>query len=215
MSAVISTIQPLYASQQQLLGIYLPSMRQRFKSEVNRMTSGAMAELLVDRPYRLELTFLLSYLHAFHWMQHNVHTDYREQVLATFQAPARRWLMDLLLTSSSEDFIRGYIEHWLKAGPGGPAQQEQLLRRLAAQGGDVEQLVSYIAQVWDGLGLFSKDYKTAYGNLARHERERYGDMLSEQDLERLALVDQLPDPGFKGKTPRLAKAGIIPAMGCP
>ena len=215
MSAVVSSIQPLYASQQQLLEIYLPRMRQRFKSEVNRLTSGAMAELLQDRPDAAQLTFPLSYLYAFHWMQHNVHGDYREQVLATFQAPARRWLMDLLLLDDAEGFIRGYIDHWLQAGPGGPAQQQQLLSLLAGQDGEVERLVAYIQQVWDGLGLFDKDYKTAYGELARTERERYGDMLSEPDLERLALVDELPDPGFKGSKPRLAKAGIIPAMGCP
>jgi hypothetical protein len=140
---------------------------------------------------------------------------YREPVLATFQNPARRWLMDLLLTGSPETFLRGYIAHWQKAGPGGPAQQELLLRLLAGQGGDADRLVAYLQQVWDDLGLFDKDYKTAYGELARHERERYGDMLSEPDLERLALVDTLPDPGFKGSKPRLAKAGIIPAMGCP
>lgn len=215
MSAVVSHIQPLYASQQQLLGVYLPAMRQRFKNEVNRLTSRGMAELLGDRSDAADLSFLLTYLYAFHWMQHDVHADYREQVLATFQAPARRWLMDLLLADSDEAFIRGYIDHWLKAGPGGPAQQDQLLRLLAGQGGDVDQLVKHIRQVWDGLGLFTKDYKAAYGELARHERERYGDMLSEQDLERLALVDALPDPGFKGSKPRLAKAGIIPAMGCP
>jgi len=219
MSAVVSTITPMYASQQQLLGIYLPAMRQRFKHEVNRLTAGGMAKLLGNRPDAPDLGFLLTYLYAFHWMQHNVHADYREQVLATFQAPARRWLMDLLLSDSDQAFIRGYIDHWLKAAPGGPAQQGQLLRLLAAQGDDPQRLAAYLQQVWDGLGLFRKDYKTAYGELARHERERYGDMLSEPDLERLALVDQLPDPGDHkkqgGKAPRLAKAGIIPAMGCP
>jgi len=215
MSAVVSTIQPLHASQQQLLGIYLPAMRQRFKGEVNRLTGGAMADLLGDRPDAAELSFPLTYLYAFHWLQHNVHADYREQVLATFRNPARRWLMDLLLVDSGEDFIRGYIDHWLKAGPGGPAQQDQLLRLLAGQGGDPSRLADHIGRVWDELGLFRKDYKTAYGELARHERERYGDMLGEPDLERLALVDALPDPGFKGSRPRLAKAGIIPAMGCP
>ncbi len=215
MSAVVSSIQPMYASQQQLLAIYLPRMRERFKHEVNRLTGGAMAELLGDRPDRDDLTFLLTYLYAFHWMQHDVHVDYREQVLATFTNPARRWLMDLLLVDEADDFIRGYIDHWLRAAPGGPAQQGQLQRLLAAQGGDVERLVERIRKVWDSLGLFTQDYKKAYGDLARHERERYGDMLSPEDLQRLALVDALPDPGFTGDRPRLAKAGIIPAMGCP
>jgi hypothetical protein len=214
MSAVISFEQP-YASQQQLKEIYLPAMRQRFKNEVNRLTAGAMAELLGTRTDAADLGFWLTYLYAFHWLRHNVAEKYRAEVLATFQNPARRWLMDLLLTDSRDAFIQGYIDHWLQAGPGGPAQQAQLLRLLAAQEGDVARLAEHIARVWDDLGLFDRDYKTAYGDLARHERERYGDMLSAQDLERLAMVDELPDPGFPGSKPRLAKAGIIPAMGCP
>ena len=44
MSATASTIQPLHASQPQLLGVYLPAMRQRFKNEINRLTSGAIAD---------------------------------------------------------------------------------------------------------------------------------------------------------------------------
>ncbi len=215
MSAVVPVIESLYARQQQLLAIYLPAMRQRFKNEVNRMTAGAMAERLAGRADTADLSFLLSYLYAFHWIQHNVHAGYREQVLAGFQAPARRWLMDLLLYDDSDVFIRGYIDHWFKAGPGGPPQQDQLRRLLAGQGGDAAQLADYIQHVWAGLGLFSKDYKSAYGDLARHERKRYADMLTEQDRERLALVDALPAPGLDGGSPRLAKAGIIPAMGCP
>ncbi len=216
MSAVAPSIQPLYASQQELLGTYLPAMRQRFKNEVNRMTSGGMAKLLAGQTDAADLSFLLSYLYAFHWLRHNVHSDYRERVLAAFQAPARRWLMDLLLQCDRGDaFIAAYIDHWRKADTGGPVQQGQLLQLLAKQGGETVQLCDRIQRVWDGLGLFSRDYRTAYGDIARHERERYSDMLGEADLERLAILDELPDPGFAGGRPRLAKAGIIPAMGCP
>ncbi len=215
MSATEPAIRPLNASQQQLSGIYLPAMRQRFKNEINRLTSGAMQDMLDGRPDAADLSFLLSYLYAFHWLQHNVHAGYRERVLATFQAPTRRWLMDLLLSDSRDAFIAGYIGHWLKAARGGPVQQVQLLRLLEGQGGDPDRLSGYIQQTWESLGLFSGDYKSAYGELARHERARYGDMLGEMDLERLALVDKLPDPGLKGSEPQLAKAGIIPAMGCP
>ncbi len=215
MSATVSTIQPVYASQQQLAAIYLPAMRKRFKNEINRLTSGAMAETLSGRADAADLSFPLSYHYAFHWLRQNVHVDYREQVLATFTAPARRWLMDLLLSDDSDTFIAGYVQHWITAEPGGPAQQGQLLRLLARQGGDADKLISYIKQVWHGLGFFSTDNKTAYSNLAHHERERYRDMLSEADVERLALLDELPDPGFEGSRPKLPKAGIIPAMGCP
>ena len=215
MSAVVSTIEPLHATQQQLLGVYLPAMRRRFKHEVNRMTSGAMAERLAGRADAADLSFLLSYLYAYHWLRHNVHAAYLERVLAGFGAPARRWLMDLLLSDSGDAFVRGYIDHWLEVGPGGPVQQRELLRLLEAQGGDPERLVAHVRGLWDALGLFGKDYKAAYADLARLERERYGDMLGEHDLQRLALIDTLPDRVPDSARPRLAKAGIIPAMGCP
>ena len=144
MSATVSAIQPLYASQQQLLGIYLSAMRQRFKNEINRLTSGAMRTMLEGRPDAADLSFLLSYVYAFYWLRHNVHADYRERVLATFQAPARRWLMDLLLSDSHDAFIAGYTEHWLETGRGGPVQQLQFLRLLEGQGGEADRLSGYI-----------------------------------------------------------------------
>jgi len=200
--------------QQTLLAVYLPAMRQRFKAEVNRMTGGAMAELLAGRLEPADAAFLFSYLYAYHWLRHNVAADYREVVLAGFRAPARLFLMRLLLADSAEAFVRGYVDHWRQA-PDGPVQREQLLRLLAAQDGDPERLTHAILDTWKALGLFDRSYKIAYGDLARQERDRYGGMLEAEDQERLALVDALPDPSVPGPKPRLPKAGIIPAMGCP
>lgn len=201
--------------QRRLLAIYLPNLRQRFKAEVNRLTAGGMAEMLGDRPDAADLAFLLTYLYAWHWLRHNVADRYREGVLATFRNPARLFLMRLLIEADSADsFVEGYIRHWLEAPPGGPAQQGQLLRLLAAQGGDLDRLRDHVLEVWKSLGLFVQTYKVAYAGLAKEEKARYGDMLDRADRDRLALVDELPDPA-KGQRPRFAKLGIIPAMGCP
>ena len=204
------------AQQQALLDIYLPAMRQRFKSEVNRLSASGMRELLGERGDAADLTFLLTYLYAWHWLRHNVAEGYREGVLAAFRAPERLFLMRLLVSAdSAEAFVDGYVRHWLQAAAGGPVQQAQLLRLLHAQGGDPKALTGYVLEVWRSLALFTQTFKVAYAGLARQERDRYGDMLSEPDLERLALVDKLPDPKPMGKKPRFAKLGIIPAMGCP
>ena len=53
---------PSTTDQQELLNSYLANRRQRFKSEVNRMTGGAMRELLGGRGDADDLVFLLSYL---------------------------------------------------------------------------------------------------------------------------------------------------------
>jgi len=212
-SAVQQTLDP-----QSLLGIYLPAIRGRFKAEVNRLTSGAMAEMLGGLPDKADLSFLLSYLYAYHWLRHNVPADYRQAVLASFKNPERLFLMQLLLGAETDSaFLDGYIRHWQQAPVGGPVQQQQLLRLLAAQHDDPEQLKQRLLDIWRQLGLFTQTYKVAYGDLARQERDRYGEMLGPEDEQRLALVDKLPDPAppSHSRPSRFAKLGIIPAMGCP
>ena len=201
--------------QQTLLAIYQPALRQRFKSEVNRLTSGGMLQLLGERADAADLSFLLTYVYAWHWLRHHVPDDYRAGVLASFKNPQRLFLMRLLLGApSAADFVEGYARHWLQQAPDGPQQQAQLFRLLEAQGGDVSALRDYVLGLWKSFGLFVQSQKIEFAGLARKERDRYGDMLSEPDLERLALVDNLPDPGAD-KNRRFAKLGIIPAMGCP
>jgi hypothetical protein len=199
--------------QQELLAIYLPRMRERFRNEINRLTGGAMRQLLEGHVHADDLAFLMSYLNAWHWLRRNVHQDYRPKVLAAYRNPARQFLMQLLLAETAEDFVRGYISHWMSQPEGGPVQQQELLRLLASEGNDPQRLADSIMETWKALGLFTTEIKLAYADLARHERERYNNMLGDEERERLALVDTLPDPAA-GEI-RFTKLGLIPAMGCP
>lgn len=216
-SAISQTPEREAAETARLRGLYLDGLRRRFKAEVNRLTSGGMAALLGERPQAAELAFPLAYLYAWHWLRDQVAEPYRAPLLSAFRDPARRFLMDLLLEAERpEDFIEGYIHHWLQAPPGGPVQQAQLLRLLAAQGGDPVRLRDHLLAVWRSLGLFQVPTQAAYGLLAKAERQRYREMLDAHDRERLALVDALPDPAREAAgTPRFPKLGIVPAMGCP
>ncbi|MAT64155.1 MAG: hypothetical protein CMN57_00725 [Gammaproteobacteria bacterium] len=202
-----------------LRDVYLSSTRQRFKNEVNRLTrDGGMAALLQGREEADDLAFVLAWVYLYHWLAHNVPAAWREPVVARFRSGGRAFLMDLLLEPDVESFLRGYVAHWQPLPSGGvrpPTQQQQLQRLLAARGGDPAVLVADLLEIWRGLDLFSRSYKVAYSEIGRAERDRYGEMLAEADRARLALVDALPDPGFAGERPRLAKAGLIPAMGCP
>ncbi len=202
------------AGQRLLLDHYLTNMRQRFKSEVNRMTDGGAQQLLGEHTERDDLSFLLSYLYAFHWLRHNVPARYLPPLLAPFKGSSRAFLMELLEHSQSgEAFVRGYIEHWLATSVESPVQRDQLLHLLQARNGNSGRLSADIMGIWEDLGLFSRTDSVAYKEIARKERDRYGEMLSEPDRERLALVDSLPDTG--GKTGQFDKLGLIPAMGCP
>ena len=200
-------------SQSTLKAIYLPAMRQRFKAEINRLTSGDMVRLLGGNPRAKELAFLLSYVYCYHWLQHNVHQAYRAEMLSAFSRGKQGFLMDLLLQADDhKQFIHGYIDHWLKV-ESRVMQRQQLLQLLAAENNDPVQLTAYLDKTWNKLGLFGKPPAVAYKDLAREERNRYGDMLGEADQQRLALIDALPD--LPGRHPGFAKLGLIPAMGCP
>ena len=206
--------EPLQQSQAELKRLFLPALRQRFKAEINRLTSGDMVRMLGDHPNARELGFPLSYVYCYHWLRHNVHEAYREEMLAAFSRGKQGFLMKMLLQAEDHrQFIRSYIDHWLHPAESSVIQQQQIMRLLAACNHKPEQLSDSIAEIWDGLDLFRKTPAVAYKDLAREERNRYGDMLGEADRQRLAMLDALPD--LPGKHPGFSKLGLIPAMGCP
>lgn len=212
-TVTLQSLDPVAA--ERLRAIYIATMRQRFKAEVNRLTSGAMLEMLHGNAHAVELAFPLTYLYAYHWLRQHVAPGYFDVVLAGFRSPARTFLMDLLVSPSAADFVAGYIAFWQHQPPQGPLQRTQLLHLLAAHAGDSDRLGAYILEVWQRLGQFAQTPKTAYAALARDERQRYGDMLGDEDRERLAMVDRLSDPGVLGGRVRFTKLGLIPVMGCP
>ena len=219
MAADSSTIFPLIldqtADQDALNKIYISNLRQRFKNEINRLTKGGMKDLIGNRPYSQEMSFPLSYVYAWHWLRHNVNPEYRQQLLAGFKSPDKSFLMRLLIESESDTgFIDSYIDHLLKSDENKQKQKREITSLLLFHNGDREKLSKGLTDVWKSLNLFSRSYKIAYADIAREERDRYGDMLSEKDLERLKLVDELLDPS-PNRSISAEKAGIIPAMGCP
>ena len=207
------------ADQDDLLPVYLASMRQRFKNEINRLTSGrAMFEMLGSREDAIELSFPMSYLQAWFWLRHNVHINYMPQVLETFRGAKFGFLMDLLLCDTAEEFIDGYIEHF-KSSDDSLQQRVELLHLLSLRDNNAKQLADDMFSIWQSFGLFTENYMVQFKQVAREERDRYRGMLGAEDLQRLALVDALPEPvsehDFNEATPRYSKLGIIPAMGCP
>jgi hypothetical protein len=195
---------------------YLVSMRQRFKVEINRLSHGDMLDMLQKKSSAAadaeNLSFLMTYVYAWNWLQHNLHRDYQAEALGTFSKGPQAFLMDMLLQSNSTtEFIQSYIAYWQNyQGP--PQPQYNQLLQLLQQKASAEALAVYIESVWNSLHLFSRTYSAAYKDLAKQEKDRYADMLGEEDKQRLALVDQLPD--IEPLKP-FDKLGLIPAMGCP
>ncbi len=203
------------ADQAALLPIYLTSMRQRFKNEINRLTSGrAMFEMLSGHEDAIELSFPMSYLYAWYWLRHNVHSNYMSRVLETFRGAKFGFLMDLLLSDTPKQFIEGYIQHWLSSKEN-LKQQAELLSLLKLRDNNIKQLADDMFSVWQSFGLFTENYMVQFKQVSRQERDRYAGMLGAEDLERLALVDALPDANYNGEVSQYSKLGIIPAMGCP
>lgn len=203
-------------AQQDVRLAYLVSMRQRFKAEINRLTRGDMLAMLRHKSVSVadaeNLGFLMSYIYAWHWLQQNLHGDYRSEVLSTFANGPQDFLMKMLLESrTTEAFIRSYIDYWEHHKGDAQLQGNQLLH-LLGQKGDPVTLMEYIETVWKSLQLFGKSYALGYKDLAKQEKDRYADMLGPDDIKRLALVDQLADTEVLQP---FSKLGIIPAMGCP
>ncbi|WP_041068797.1 radical SAM protein [Thiolapillus brandeum] len=198
----------------ELFPVYLENMRQRFKSEINRFTGGDMARLLKGNGQAADLSFLMTYVYAWHWLRRHVPEAYRPALLASFKGGSRAFLMELLEGSDSAgDFVTGYVGHWLATPGPGPAQREQLLRLLAHQGDDAQALVQQVLTLWEGLGLFREPEKKAYARIAARERSRYGEMLEQVDRERLELIDKIAQK--PPKSVKFTKLGMIPHMGCP
>lgn len=203
------------ADQEALLPIYLASMRLRFKNEINRLTRGrAMFEMLDSCDDAIELSFPMSYLYAWYWLRHNVHTNYMPQVLESFRGAKFGFLMDLLLRDTPQKFIEGYIQHWQSSNED-LKQRAELLILLNHRNNNSQLLAEDMFSIWQSFSLFTENYMVQFKQVSREERDRYAGMLGTEDLERLVLVDALPDVDFTGETPRYSKLGVIPAMGCP
>ncbi len=203
-------------AQQDVRQAYLSSQRQRFKVEINRLTRGDMQRMLQDKSVASEeaaqLSFLMSYLYAWYWLQQNVNMIYQSEVLASFAKGSQAFLIDMLLDShSATDFIQAYIKYWGNYQGPSQLQQQHCLQLLQKKGGD-QALTQYIESIWSSFDLFTKSFALGYKDLAKQEKDRYADMLADEDRQRLALVDKLPDVERLGSFDKL---GIIPAMGCP
>ncbi len=203
-------------AQQDVQQAYLVNMRQRFKTEINRLTRGDMLAMLETKsswPAQAEnLSFMMTYVYAFHWLQQNVHVDYQQPVLAAFLKGPQAFLMNMLLNSqNTAAFLDQYIQHWSDYSAEPQLQQQQALS-LLAQSDSKQALIERCETCWDSMHLFSKSFAIGYKDLAKQEKDRYADMLAEEDKQRLALVDQLEDRPLVNN---FAKLGIIPAMGCP
>ncbi|MBE9563609.1 MAG: hypothetical protein IMF17_00085 [Proteobacteria bacterium] len=203
-------------AQQDVEQAYLISQRQRFKAEINRLTGGEMLSLLQAKSNSVaeaeNLSFLMSYVYAWHWLQQNVHIDYQQQVLSSFLKGKQAFLIQMLLSAEDkQSFIRAYIEYWLSYKDAPQRQQKQIVQLLESRG-NAELLTDFVVAVWDSMQLLSQSFASGYKDLAKQEKDRYNDMLADEDRERLLLVDELPDTEVPAA---FNKLGIIPAMGCP
>jgi len=204
-------------AQQDVHQAYLVTMRQRFKTEINRLTRGDMHDLLKSQPTNTDanisnLSFLMTYVYAWNWLQQNIHHQYRQEVLNAFKNGPQAFLMSIILQSNSTaEFIDNYIKYW-QAYQGEAQLQQQQILHLLQQSTNQQSLRNSLESIWNKLHLFSKSFAIGYKDLARDEKQRYAGMLADEDRERLTLVDQLADIT---NLPLFSKLGLIPAMGCP
>jgi len=200
-------------AQQDVHQAYLVTMRQRFKTEINRLTRGDMLQMLKPHTDKAnELSFVMTYVYAFNWLQQNVNSQFQQPVLNAFTNGPQAFLMQMILQSNnSVEFINAYIEHWVNF-QGEPQLQQQQILQLLQIAGSKQNLLNDIDKTWNDLQLFTKSFANGYKYLAKQEKQRYAGMLADEDKARLALVDNLPNVKSLSF---FSKLGLIPAMGCP
>ena len=165
-------------AEQDVRHTYLVSMRQRFKAEINRLTRGDMLVMLqrqlsdqASAEDAKNLSFLMSYVYAWNWLQQNLHSDYQAEVLSTFAKGPQAFLIEMLQRSNTTaEFIQSYILHWQNNQGQAPLQQQQLLQLLERNSGAFA-LAEYIETVWNSLHLFDKTFAIAYKDLAKQEKK--------------------------------------------
>ena len=200
-------------AQQDVHQAYLITLRQRFKTEINRLTRGDMLQMLQTHSKTAdELSFIMTYVYALNWLQQNVHSQFRSEVLAAFANGPQAFLMQMMLQSeNTAEFIDAYIEYWVNF-QGEPQLQQQQILQLLQHAGDKQNLLNSIEKTWNDLQLFTRSFAIGYKDLAKQEKNRYASMLAEEDVARLKLVDNLPNVT---SLTFFNKLGLIPAMGCP
>jgi len=200
-------------AQQDVHQAYLITLRQRFKTEINRLTRGDMLQMLQTHSKTAdELSFIMTYVYALNWLQQNVHSQFRTEVLAAFANGPQAFLMQMMLQSeNTAEFIDAYIEYWVNF-QGEPQLQQQQILQLLQHAGDKQNLLNSIEKTWNDLQLFTRSFAIGYKDLAKQEKDRYASMLAEEDVARLKLVDNLPNVT---SLTFFNKLGLIPAMGCP
>ena len=205
-------------AQQDVHQAYLVTLRQRFKTEINRLTQGDMQEMLKAHSENAhDLSFMMTYVYALNWLQQNVHSEFQQEVLAAFTNGPQAFLMQMILQSTNTaEFITAYISYW-ENFQGEPQLQQQQILALLQRADDRQQLVNHIENTWNKLQLFSNSFTPdyfarGYKDIARQEKQRYAGMLAEEDKLRLKLIDALPDVSSLNF---FNKLGLIPAMGCP
>lgn len=203
-------------AQQEVHQAFLSTMRQRFRTEINHLTQGEMQNILQAKlpnaSHAKQLSFLMTYIYAWNWLQQNLHQDFHQEVLTAFSKGPQAFLMRLMLRSQSTvEFIQHYIQYWQNYTGEEQLQQQQLLQLLQQQD-NANTLTAYIETCWNKLHFFNQTFAIGYKDLAKQEKDRYAGMLGEKDNQRLALVDALPDIKV---TESFNKLGLISAMGCP
>ncbi|MBF0624186.1 MAG: hypothetical protein HQL82_05205 [Magnetococcales bacterium] len=175
---------------------YLADRRRRFKeavARVNRRPDHVWPAAEFPGP----LQGIAGALFAHQWLRRHVAEPCRAAVAAVSRNPAHASLVRLLLACpDAPTLVAELLREWLPDAPGRyPLLQQNILAR------------------WATLDPFREDPLTRQRAIQQEQKREYGAPLSPLVLERLALVDSLPDPGPAAR--RFVKAGVIPVMACP
>ncbi|MBF0627777.1 MAG: hypothetical protein HQL91_06095 [Magnetococcales bacterium] len=180
-----------------LLPAYLARQQSRFLEAVNRF----------NRQETTGPAGIHAALFAWQWLRQEIHPAHRRAVLAVSRNPEHHWLAELLDQAVDlESCVAGFLNHWQTL----PDHPKAAALREWAQLHPVHPGVA-ILTAWKRITPFQNAPQEKIRRIQHHQKKIALEVGGALDRERIALVDQLPDPT---PLPSWAKVGFIPRMAC-
>ncbi|MBF0455613.1 MAG: hypothetical protein HQL72_12460 [Magnetococcales bacterium] len=157
---------------------------------------------------------LFSNLFTFHWLQQEIHPNYRIEVIKRVGLDQSEALTTLLLQEADESqYIQGLLSHWLQEADEKQPQYQQVQQWMARYDDQLPDAADAILTAWEKLAIFRKSRIESVRRIQAGQKQTVSEVGGETDRQRLTLVDKLPNR-FTRPSP-FEKIGLIPQIACP
>jgi hypothetical protein len=202
--------------QDKLCAAYIESKRDRLKHILYRLNHRELASKLEYHPHGTMIKEIILYFYCYKWLRRFVHPRYYDKVIFQSRHKTYDFLVDILIHSSDEEqFLKNYILHCSK-----PEYVTQAPHNFKAKlfyeyhNNNLNSCVSEILSVWSRLGYLMDTEAHQIAEEARTQHRIYDDIYSDNDKERLSIIDRLQCHHNSDDSLCFEKLALIPTFKC-